>query len=44
MANDLNSLENVVKHKETISFADGGKVIATHKGDYLGYCQIGGLD
>ena len=31
MTNDLNSLENVVKHKETISFADGGKVIATHK-------------
>jgi len=37
MTNDLKSLENVVEHEEVISFADGGKVIATHKGDYLGY-------
>jgi len=37
MTNELQSLKNVVSHKEAISFADGGKVIATHKGDYFGY-------
>ncbi|OUM70677.1 hypothetical protein PIROE2DRAFT_1218 [Piromyces sp. E2] len=37
MINDLDSLYEVVNHKEIISFADGGQIVPIHRNTYKNY-------